>query len=317
MKKIIAVLAALGLSSIGLIAVAAPASAHHNTVSGQAVCQSDGTYTVNWTVTNSQSDKTENVTLIASTGGGTLTGLPTDIGYSGSAAVTQTGVGLNTTATLEVRGVWKGYTTDNSGSVTTGGDCKIVVAPVEPEVVKSTECEVNGSVTPAVTRGVVYVVGGTSPTAITVTATPAQGFKFAEGDQVVYGPYDVSASTCPTPTPTPTPEPTPPPQPPKDFCPDLAGLQWENYDCNTTVVIPPTPTPTETPVVIPTPEPTATPTETVTVEVTIPDKPTVPKDVPAGDGSSQNDTGLLWLAFAVALLASVTAIVFALINRKK
>lgn len=166
-----------------------------------------------------------------------------------------------------------------------------VVTPVAPEVVPSTKCEVNGSVTPATTANVVYVVGGTSPTAITVTATPAQGFKFTgESQQVVYGPYDVSASKCPPPPPTEPPAPPAgPPAPPTDFCPNLDGVQWENYDCNTGQVVPvPEPTPTLVPQQ---PEgiETLPPVEPPVVEV--PDEPTIPnEEIDAGDGSTQQGT---------------------------
>jgi hypothetical protein len=171
------------------------------------------------------------------------------------------------------------------------GECKEdpkppVVSPVAPEVVASTQCEVNGSVTPATTANVVYVVGGTSPTAITVTATPAQGFKFSgESQQVVYGPYDVSASKCPSSPPTEPPAPPAgPPAPPKDFCPDLEGVQWENYDCNTGQVVPvaPVETPTATPV------PTETPVVDVPV-VEVPDKPVIPSEqIDAGEQPEGN-----------------------------
>jgi len=187
-----------------------------------------------------------------------------------------------------------------------------VVAPVAPEVVGSTKCEVNGSVTPATTEGVVYVVGGTSPTAITVTATPAKGFRFeGESQQVVYGPYNVGADKCPpTPTPTPTPDPTTPappagpPAPPTDFCPNLEGVQWENYDCNTGVVPPVVPTPEATPTV----EPTPTPEVTKPPVVSIPDEPVIPEAVPAGDGSSQDSfpwVPMILIAAAAGILGSV------------
>jgi hypothetical protein len=111
----------------------------------------------------------------------------------------------------------------------------------------------------------------------------------------------------PTPPATPpaTPEPPAgPPAPPTDFCPNLDGVQWENYDCNTPQVVEVVPTPEATPV--PTVEPTPAPAETP-VAIPVPDKPTVPKAVPAGDGSSQ---GSSWVEVLAGFLIGV--VIFAL-----
>lgn len=76
-------------------------------------------------------------------------------------------------------------------------------------------------------------------------------------------------TTPPTPEATPTPEVTPTPET--------------------------TPEPTATPTPTPTPEPTATKTPAPAPAVTVPAKPTLPKAVPAGDGSSQ-EQGMPWAA---------------------
>jgi len=62
------------------------------------------------------------------------------------------------------------------------------VTPVAPELVKTGACGTYGSVTPAVTEGVVYTTAFDKKSgAYTVTATPAKGFHFAGDDQeVVY-----------------------------------------------------------------------------------------------------------------------------------
>ncbi|MEZ5189699.1 MAG: hypothetical protein R2717_01620 [Schumannella sp.] len=49
--------------SLGVVAlVASPASAHHNTIKPKVTCAVDGAYTVTWSVTNSESNKTEVIT---------------------------------------------------------------------------------------------------------------------------------------------------------------------------------------------------------------------------------------------------------------
>jgi len=119
---------------------------------------------------------------------------------------------------------------------------------------------------------------------------------------------------APTPTPTPTtPAPTPeppagPPAPPTDYCDNLEGAQWEGYDCNTPQVVPvvpvePTPEATPEPIV----EATPAPTEPPVVSLPVPDKPTVPKAIPAGDGSSEGGTN--WFIVGLLALAGVAAAV--------
>ena len=66
MKKILSAVAALVLG-LGLAAGlgAAPASAHTAIVTGTAVCEDDGTYTVNWTVTLSDYGSHQEIALIS------------------------------------------------------------------------------------------------------------------------------------------------------------------------------------------------------------------------------------------------------------
>lgn len=123
----------------------------------------------------------------------------------------------------------------------------------------------------------------------------------------INGPVEDYLGPCkdePTPTPTPTetpttPPPAGPPAPPTDFCPNLEGVQWENYDCNTPQVVEVVPTPEATPE--PTVEATPAPTETP-VAIPVPDKPTLPKEIPAGEGS---DSGFNWLALVLIAGAAV------------
>ena len=137
----------------------------------------------------------------------------------------------------------------------------------------------------------------------------------------INGPVNDYLGECreePKPTPTPTPTETPttppvtppvgPPAPPKDYCPDLDGVQWEGYDCNTGQVVP-VPEPTEEA----TPEPPVVVVPPVTVPPIKAPKPkevnggvavvttsTIPNSVPAGDGSSQGSPN--W--FLVVLIAA-------------
>ena len=63
LRRIAAAVTALVLGSgLALVAVAAPASAHHNTINGTVTCDpSTSTYDITWTVENSEA-KTETVT---------------------------------------------------------------------------------------------------------------------------------------------------------------------------------------------------------------------------------------------------------------
>ncbi len=54
MRRFFALVLSMLLASLGIMAGAAPASAHHNTVSGTAVCEADGTYSVTWQFRNSE-----------------------------------------------------------------------------------------------------------------------------------------------------------------------------------------------------------------------------------------------------------------------
>jgi hypothetical protein len=134
----------------------------------------------------------------------------------------------------------------------------------------------------------------------------------------INGPVEDYLGPCkdePTPTPTPTetpttPPPAGPPAPAKDFCDNLEGVQWEGYDCNTPQVVEVVPTPEATP------EATPTPTAPPVVSIPVPEKPTLPKAIPAGEGPNENDINA-WLIFGVALLGVVAAIALAYMRRNK
>jgi len=146
------------------------------------------------------------------------------------------------------------------------------------------------------------------------------GFNLGDGGQAIFD--NGCVVPTPEPTPTPTPEPTTPPVVPGgptpviDYCPDVAGVQWEGYDCLTGIAPAPIVVPTETPVPVdivpepgtivvdepPGPVPPVTPTitpEKGTVVTT-----TIPKGVPAGDGSSA-PTGVPPVALALLAVGAL------------
>jgi len=112
---------------VGLVVVAPVASAHHPVLSGVGQCQSDGTYSVTWSVGNSETSEGRYMLVRAFTAPatGTTTGLAADGDYSGtvdgfyigpgtliapsaSVAPTTTGIPGSTTGsvTLSVTGYW-------------------------------------------------------------------------------------------------------------------------------------------------------------------------------------------------------------------
>jgi hypothetical protein len=215
MKKFAAVvttaLLAIGLTAVG---VAAPASAHHSTVSPDAVCQTDGTYTVTWTyssvgVTGAKEAETKVITYSPSQSelaGGTLKGgqlflsvwaehqvnvpgAPVKTG-DWSSTFTQTKIpGTTKTATVMVQTDWKnGPSVDQSGTVNLNGDCavapKVAKAAVTttPATCEAGEKLVYGDTTGAkldgTANGTVGIAGGT---AYDVSATATDGYKFPAG----------------------------------------------------------------------------------------------------------------------------------------
>jgi len=154
----------VGIGGAASLALVTDASAHGNFVSGTSACQADGTYTVTWTISNDWT-LSEHVTEVASTGGGSITGLPGDItpspgtpGKSGhqpyaTITVTQTGVpGTATNATLTVAGTWSDGAKQGSAKngVTLAGKCTADVggtAAVAPTFTDTTCTVLTGSYT--------------------------------------------------------------------------------------------------------------------------------------------------------------------------
>ena len=192
--KAIATGAITAAAGIGVGAFGAEvALAHHNTVSGVSACQANGTYTITWTITNSEAGTAETVSKTAPAGGTFAPAFPIDIAAGGSANTVQTGIpGSTTSVTLAVHGAWiNGATNDAQGTVELAGDCvPNISTPVAPTVTVKTECGVKDTFTAGPTTGVVYTPtsgslnAGNNPGA--VVATPAQGYVFSGPQSVSY-----------------------------------------------------------------------------------------------------------------------------------
>ncbi len=135
--RLTALLATLGvvLMSSGLVMFTAPAaSAHHNTISGVASCNTDGTWTVTWTVVNSEAGKTEtlsNATRVASQLNGKT------VAKKGSLTATETVPNSSGRLSLSVKGTWSnGVTQTSTGYAEVGYTCEPPKQPKD-EVVTS------------------------------------------------------------------------------------------------------------------------------------------------------------------------------------
>lgn len=221
--RAIAIGAITAIAGIGVGAIGTEiASAHANAIAGTAACQTNGTYTVTWTVANDW-PLPETVSLIGFTGGGTLSGLPADIAASDStpymtASVTQSGVpGAVTEATLTVHGWWAPdeYSGDNSGSVTLAGTCNQVTAGTlgyaEPTCANPTQAAVilptntphvgySTSPTPAANTSVVTTASANSGWVLTGSSTFPHTFNAAPADCTILvtpvAPTVVTTTAC-------------------------------------------------------------------------------------------------------------------------
>jgi hypothetical protein len=154
-RSIAAVALSVGVGGVASLALVTTASAHASLISGSAQCQSNGTYTVTWTVSNDWI-LADTITEVSHTGGGTISGLPTTIPASPaktppfeSVTVLQTGVsGSATSASLTVHGTWTDKVTEtNSGSVTLPGTCSPNTAATAPTFTNASCTSAMGSYT--------------------------------------------------------------------------------------------------------------------------------------------------------------------------
>lgn len=112
-KKILAgvVTAVLSLGAVAL--VAGPASAHHNTITAKVTCATDGQYKVVWSVTNSESNKTEKITASSNTA---VVPINTTFGFSETKQFVQM-VPAPQNLELNLTGFWDGNTGTTSDDV--------------------------------------------------------------------------------------------------------------------------------------------------------------------------------------------------------
>ena len=115
-----AVAGTVALVATGLMFVAPPASAHSNDITGAAVCQNNGTWTITWTVANdygltAQVTETSNASVVS---------VGTPFGKYETKTFSQT-VATAQKYTLTVTTKWSdNYSRSNNGSVTISGTCE-------------------------------------------------------------------------------------------------------------------------------------------------------------------------------------------------
>ncbi|MEO8541379.1 MAG: hypothetical protein ABI577_16675, partial [bacterium] len=113
---LLAALLAILVASVGALAVMTSAFAHHATVTGQAVCGTDGKWTVNWNIANSESDKYMFLTNVVVQNAGNNVGTtsattPDPVGFSGAATAQTTNIPANIASVkMTVTADWYYYT---------------------------------------------------------------------------------------------------------------------------------------------------------------------------------------------------------------
>ena len=198
-KKFLAVASALLIAGgLAIVAVAAPASAHHTDLAASAACTTDGGWDVTWSVMNSENfDGKVTASNNAAVPVGTV--LPANPYYNGSdkslskPTTYVQHVTSNAAVSLAITVTWfkQSGNVTNSQNITfnsfPAGCGPKETTPVAPDVVKVTDCGTVGSVTAKTTTGVVYATVFDKATGdYTVTATPAAGFYFkGDADQVI------------------------------------------------------------------------------------------------------------------------------------
>ena len=154
-RSIAALALSVGVGGVASLALVTAASAHASLISGSAQCQSNGTYTVVWTISNDW-NLDDAITEVSHSGGGTISGLPTTIPASAaktppfkSVTVLQTGIsGSAKSASLTVHGTWTDQKTNtNSGSVTLPGTCSRDTAATAPTFTNASCTVATGSYT--------------------------------------------------------------------------------------------------------------------------------------------------------------------------
>jgi len=199
-KKFLAVASALLIAGgLAIVAVAAPASAHHTDLTASAACTTDGGWDVTWSVMNSENFEGK-VTASNNAAVPVGTVLPANPNYynadkTKSIPTTYVQhVTSNASVNLAITVTWfksANNAPSNSQNLTfssfPAGCGPKEATPVAPDIVKVTDCGTQGSVTAKTTEGVVYATAFDPKTGdYTVTATPASGYYFkGDADQVI------------------------------------------------------------------------------------------------------------------------------------
>jgi hypothetical protein len=154
-RSIAALALSVGVGGVASLALVTAASAHASLISGSAQCQSNGTYTVTWTISNDWI-LADSIVETGQTGGGTFSGLPTTIPASPaktppfkSVTVLQSGVsGSAKSASLTVQGTWTDKVSEtNTNSVTLPGTCSRDTAATAPTFTNASCSAATGSYT--------------------------------------------------------------------------------------------------------------------------------------------------------------------------
>ena len=123
---ILAALLAILVATVGGLSVITSAFAHHATVTGKATCAAtDGTFTVNWEVENSQADKWMHIDSVSVDAGTTPTISPDpvtkNVGNGGVGTGTSTVSAGTASVTLTVNVHWTTNQDDTGTRVPTTG----------------------------------------------------------------------------------------------------------------------------------------------------------------------------------------------------
>lgn len=141
-RRLVAGAAGLALGVAGTLALASPASAHHPTVDGNAVCdEATGEWVITWTVANSEHDLTGTLSAVTVTPEATLTtivvGATLPVSGDGPLQEEQRVPGDTTAASLTVEGTWirdgNKIVKSADKSLELGGECAPGEEPPEDE----------------------------------------------------------------------------------------------------------------------------------------------------------------------------------------
>ncbi|GAA3518570.1 LPXTG cell wall anchor domain-containing protein [Actinocatenispora rupis] len=122
-RRFLGLIAAAAIGLFGAFLISSPASAHDAAVKGTADCQSDGTYTVTWTIANDWTSAASITDVKAAPVD--LKAAVADVAAKSSTTATQPAVPADAKqATLDFTARWSdGYSMHKSGTVTLPGTC--------------------------------------------------------------------------------------------------------------------------------------------------------------------------------------------------